>query len=276
MKTLTLPLLLIASTANAWELNGFDHPESIAVDAAKTQLFVSNIVGHPAEADGVGYISRVDLDGTVLDKNWVTGLDAPKGMALFGNSLLVSDLTKLHVIDRQSGEITQTIAPEGAAFLNDITASGDRAFVSDMLTGVIYSFDGQSVEPFFTSPALPHPNGLWTDGVELVIGHWGPGMKEDFSTEKHGDLLSLNLATKELTPLAPELGNLDGVIKTSTGFVVNDWLNGKVFSVADGVATELLTAPQSTADITVFGDTLYMPHMFENRISTLSLSALTN
>lgn len=276
MKHLTIAFALLASTANAWEITGFEHPESIVANASNKQLYVSNIVGHPAEADGVGYISLVSFDGKVVDQKWATGMDAPKGMALFGDSLLVSDLTKFHVVDRTSGKITQTFAPEGAAFLNDITASGDRAFISDMFTGVIYSFDGSTVEPFYSAADLPHPNGLWTDGVTLVIGHWGPGMKQDFSTEKPGDLLAVDIATKEATTIISELGNLDGVAKTEEGFIVNDWMNGKIFSVVDGQATEVLQMPQSTADITVLGNTIYLPHMFENRISTADLETIAN
>lgn len=276
MKHLAIAFALMASTANAWEITGFEHPESILADASSEQLYVSNIVGHPAEADGVGYISLVSLDGKVINQKWSAGMDAPKGMALFGDSLLVSDLTKFHVIDRTSGEITQTFAPEGAAFLNDIAASGDRAFISDMFTGVIYSFDGKEVTPFYSAADLPHPNGLWTDGVTLVIGHWGPGMQQDFSTEKPGDLLEVNIATKEANTIVSELGNLDGVAKTAEGFIVNDWMNGKIFSVVEGQATEVLQMPQSTADITVLGDTIYMPHMFENRISTATLETVSN
>ena len=276
MLRFALPFVFLTSTAQAWDADGFEHPESIVVDAAQEQLFVSNIVGHPAEADGEGYISRVSMEGSILDQKWATGMDAPKGMALFGNTLLVTDLTQLHVIDRTSGEILTSIKPEGAQFLNDIAAAGERAFMSDMFTGQIYSFDGSSVSPFYKAPDLPHPNGLWTDGTTLVIGHWGPGMKADFTTETPGDLIALDIATKSARPIVSELGNLDGVAKTPEGFIVNDWLNGKVYSVVDGQASEILAAPQSTADITTYGDTLYLPHMFENRISTAILSDLSN
>lgn len=276
MLRFALPFVFLTSAAQAWDADGFEHPESIVVDATQEQLFVSNIVGHPAEADGEGYISRVSMDGRILDQQWATGMDAPKGMALFGNTLLVTDLTQLHVIDRTSGEILATIKPEGAQFLNDITAAGERAFISDMFTGQIYSFDGTTVTPFYNAQDLPHPNGLWTDGTTLVIGHWGPGMKADFTTEAPGDLIALDIATQSARPIVSELGNLDGVAKTPEGFIVNDWLNGKVYSVADGQASEILAAPQSTADITTYGDTLYLPHMFENRISTATLSDLSN
>ncbi len=274
MKRITLAFVLMASTAEAFDTSGFEHPESILPDAAKERLYVSNIVGHPAEADGNGYISLVGTDGSIIEQKWATGMDAPKGMALFGDSLIVTDLTQIHVVDRNSGDITASFAPQGAAFLNDVTAANGRAFISDMFTGVIYSFDGSDIAPFYSSADLPHPNGLWTDGVSLVIGHWGPGMKEDFTTEALGDLLSIDIATKTATTLVPALGNLDGVAKTTDGFIVNDWISGKIFKVVGDTATEILQAPQSTADIAVYGDTLYLPHMFENRISSVDLKTL--
>lgn len=260
------------TSALAWELSGFDMPESIVADTANNQLFVSNIAGHPAEADGKGYVSRVSADGTLLDLEWASGMDAPKGMALFGDSLIVADLTKLHVVSRETGQITQTISPEGAVFLNDVTASADRVWVSDMMTGVIWSYDGVDVTEFYQAADLPHPNGLWTDGEELVIAHWGPGMQADFTTEAPGDLLSVDIASGAVTTISAKVGNLDGVDKIDDGFIVNDWLTGEIWKVTDGESALLLKAPVSTADIAVQGDTLYLPHMFEGRISTYDLN----
>lgn len=260
------------TSAQAWELSGFDMPESIVTDAANNQLFVSNIAGHPAEADGNGYVSRVSADGTLLDLEWATGMDAPKGMALFGDSLIVADLTKLHVVSRATGQITQTLHPEGAVFLNDVTASADRVWISDMMTGVIWAFDGSSAKPFYQAADLPHPNGLWTDGTDLVIAHWGPGMQADFTTEAPGDLLSVDIASGDVSTISAKLGNLDGVDQIEGGFVVSDWLTGEIFKVTGDESALLLKAPVSTADISVQGDTLYLPHMFEGRISTFDLN----
>ncbi|CUI66381.1 SMP-30/gluconolactonase/LRE family protein [Cognatishimia activa] len=276
MIRLTLATLLLATSAQAWEATGFELPESVLPDPSKGQLYVSNMVDSPFEPDGNGYISRLSMDGKVLDMKWATGMHSPKGMALFGDHLVVADLNALHFVDRKTGEITKTLTPEGIGLFNDVTASGDRVWVSDMLTGVIWSYDGETLAPFYQDAALPHPNGLWTDGLSLVVGHWGPGMKPDFSTDAPGDLLSIDLATKEATQIYPELANIDGVAKIGDSYIANDWITGEIFKVTDGTSELLLSAPASTADIGVFGNTIYLPIMMEGRITTFEMGTTTN
>ena len=57
-------------------------PESVRLDAKRKLMYVSNIDGEPWAADGKGSIAKVGLDGKIIAAEWVTGLDAPKGMAL--------------------------------------------------------------------------------------------------------------------------------------------------------------------------------------------------
>ncbi len=72
----------------------FDVPESVLYNPAKKELYVSNINGQPLGRDGNGYISRLGLDGEIIIRKWVTGLDAPKGMGIFKNILYVADINK--------------------------------------------------------------------------------------------------------------------------------------------------------------------------------------
>jgi len=66
-----------------WETDTIlDVPESVIYSEEYKCLFVSNIVGSPLEKDGVGYISKLGLDGKVIKLKWVEGFDAPKGMTI--------------------------------------------------------------------------------------------------------------------------------------------------------------------------------------------------
>jgi hypothetical protein len=56
-------------------------PESVLFDAQNQLLYASLIDGKPDSADRTGGIAKVGLDGKIVDVNWVTGLDAPKGSA---------------------------------------------------------------------------------------------------------------------------------------------------------------------------------------------------
>ncbi|MCK4548774.1 MAG: ATP/GTP-binding protein, partial [Candidatus Krumholzibacteria bacterium] len=70
----------------------FKVPESVCWDFDREILYVSNIAGNPGEKDGEGFISRVSIEGEVRKLRWVTGLNAPKGMAVFGGRIYVSDI----------------------------------------------------------------------------------------------------------------------------------------------------------------------------------------
>ena len=95
---------------------------------------------------------------------------------------------------------------------------------------------------------IEHPNGLLVEGENLIIGAWGQEIQDDFTTKTLGRLLSLNLKTKKITPItAKPLGNLDGVESDGKGgYVVTDWIAGKVFHVLKlGTSKTLATFPKA-------------------------------
>ena len=80
-------------------------PESVLVDDKENCLWVSNIDGAANGKDGKGSISKLSKTGTPINLDWVTGLNAPKGMAKYKQELYVADLTELVVIDIKKGVI---------------------------------------------------------------------------------------------------------------------------------------------------------------------------
>lgn len=120
--------------------SGLKQPESVLHDADQDVYFVSNIHGPSAAKDGRGFISRVRPDGTIESHEWVTGgkgdltLNAPKGMAITGDTLWVTDIDVVRGFNRRSGAPVGTIdlAPHGAVFLNDLVAAPNGAlYVTD-------------------------------------------------------------------------------------------------------------------------------------------------
>jgi hypothetical protein len=81
-------------------------------------------------------IGKLSAGGKVYDGNWISGLSAPKGMAISGNRLFVADLNKVVVIDIKNGKIEKTIAIDSAMGLNDVTVSDN---------GIIYVSDSKKV-----------------------------------------------------------------------------------------------------------------------------------
>src|SRR2546430_1271841 len=110
---------------------GFQTPESIFYEARSDIYLVSNINGDPTAADGNGFISRVAPDGRILELKWIDGtrpgvrLNGPKGMAVAGDTLYVSDITAVRMFDLRTGAPKGAVVILGSTFLNDLAAGRD-------------------------------------------------------------------------------------------------------------------------------------------------------
>lgn len=264
-----------SSQTPLWSLDGFDQPESVLHDPSRDLLYVSNINGAPLELNGEGYVSQVSVDGDVLVKKWAAGMDAPKGMAVSGDRLYVADMSMLRIIDTQTGKVIKSVPAEGSKLLNDVTTADDGAvYITDMLAGGIYRYADGVMTRWFEHDDIPHPNGIDFHRGELLIGSWGKGIKDDFSTDVLGSLYRLNPGSRELTLVkaSEHIGNLDGVAVSGEQIISNDWLNGKVFATSAKGTQTLFNASVSASDISVAEDKLYVPVMFEGRVDVYSLA----
>jgi sugar lactone lactonase YvrE len=262
-----------AEPEQVWLAEGLDGPESAVLESGEGVLYVSNVNGEANAADGNGYISRLSLAGEVLDKEWVSGLNAPKGLALHEGALYVSDIDELVVIDTASGEIAARHEAPGATFLNDVTAHEDgRVFVSDMMQNQIWKLEGDQFELWVEDAALDNPNGLLAEQDRLVVAAWGKP-KEDFSTDVPGHLKAVDYESKEITSIGPgePIGNLDGVEPDGQGgYLATDWFSGGLYRIgADGKAEMLMDLNQGSADHEVVeGESLaIVPMMLEGTVA---------
>ncbi|MDX8432320.1 ATP/GTP-binding protein [Mesorhizobium abyssinicae] len=282
MKTLIVSTILafaamtpIAEAGEIWRASGFEQPESALFDAANKRIIVSNIAGNPGEADGNGYLSVLSLDGKLVTQHWTDGMDAPKGMALSGGKLYVADITKVRVVDLASGKLVASIDVPNAVFLNDMTAdSAGKVYVSDMLADTIYRIDGDRPELFVKDALLASPNGIFADGGRLIVASWGKGIKPDFSTAEPGGLLSVDLASKAISPLpgADKFADLDGVVAIGDSIYATAYMTGTLYRYKDGGKPEAFaTFKPGSADIGTDGKTIFVPLMNEGEVAALSL-----
>ena len=145
---------------------GFMTPESALHDPVADLYLVSNIEGGPGDEDGNGFISRVSPDGAVQSLKWIDGfsdgitLNAPKGMAIVGETLYVADIDHVRKFDRRAGTPAGAIKIDGAKFLNDITPAlpedeGAAVYVSDTADNVVYKLgQDDAVAPMVRGEAL--------------------------------------------------------------------------------------------------------------------------
>jgi len=211
MKKLSHYLFLFFLSANAyadtklspaWSSSAeFKNPESVIYDPVTKHLFVSNVNGEPLAADGNGFISQMSPEGVMAKSKWLVGLDAPKGLALKGNLLYVSDIDQLVVIDIEQERIIKRYAAENAKFLNDVAVDHQgNVYVSDMLTNRIYRLANDELTVWVDDDMLNSPNGLLVEHGKLVVASWGK-MTDGFATDVPGHLLAIDLVTKQLQDL---------------------------------------------------------------------------
>jgi DNA-binding beta-propeller fold protein YncE len=268
-------MLTLISMVNAqklsrlWETDSVLRvPESVLYDANNKILYVANIDGKPDEKDGKGFISKVTPDGAVINLEWVTGLDAPKGMGLSGNTLYVADVTAVAIIDILKGKVINRIEVEGAKFLNDITVDDNgNVYISDSSTGKIHKLTAGNVSLYFESAAdFKGPNGLLAlkDGLYIA----------DFPT---GALFRLSWE-KKLTKIGDTVAGGDGIIPLNRGeFIVSSWY-GELHAISSGgKLTKLMDTKAQKSNSADLGynaqaKVLYVPTFFKNTVIAYSVS----
>ncbi len=159
-------------------------PEGMRWDAEQRVWFVSNINGGQ-QHDNNGFISRLTPAGKVESLRFIAGgnagvtLHGPKGMAIAGDTLWVTDLDAVRGFNRRTGAPVAAVdlQPLGALFLNDITVGPDGTlYITD--SGVrfdsagtrshtgpdrIFRIRGRTPSVALETPALAQPNGITYD-----------------------------------------------------------------------------------------------------------------
>ena len=215
-------------------------------------LFISNVAGEGGDKDGEGWVSRLALDGTILEEKWVEGLNAPKGMAVRDGKLFVSDYDQYHVIDIASATIENTYPVDGAGFLNDITTWQGGVYMSDSGSARIFQVDVNGYKEWLADERLGGVNGLTPDGDRLLIATMSSGSL--FETRGAG----------ELTEIATGMDNADGIAVLDDGsYLVSNW-PGQIWHVGtNGTTTEVhntVDVPVYQNDLTRVGNLIIVPN----------------
>ena len=234
-------------------------PESVLFDKANQILYVSNIDGtDPWKADGKGSIAKVGLDGKIIAAEWVSGMNAPKGMGIYNGKLYVADLGNITVINIASGKIEKNIPIQGAKGLNDISIDPNGViYVTEYLSKKLYKVANEKAE--LIAENLTQPNGVLFHNNELFLLD-GTGM------------FKVN-ADKSMAKITDGMeGGVDGIENIEgNSFIVSCW-EGALWQVnADGTKHLLMDTrkeKRSTADIGFDPSTktVYIPTFFRNTV----------
>lgn len=188
-----VPAFLCSKLEFVWESkNSLEIPESVFYDTDNTCIYVSNIKGTPSNRDGNGYISKLNLKGKITSHKWITGLDAPKGMAKYGNFLFVSNINNLAVIDIAKGEIVKMYPAPTSVFLIDVTINPKTGtvYVSDNMTGSIHRLKKGNFSVWLKDDQLDHVNGLTFKNDFLFAGVLNKILKIETDTKLINTLIN--------------------------------------------------------------------------------------
>lgn len=247
-------------------------PESVLYDAEQDVYFISNINGAMLEVDGNGFISRVDANTLAIEPKWIAaGMNAPKGMAILGDTLYVTDINVIRKFHRRTGAPLGNIPIDGASFLNDIATDGKSLYVSDtgVVTGAgiafydtgtdaIWKITGDRPEKLAGGAELRHPNGLdVVDGVLRVV------------TFRGNEMYELDGANRRNIVKLPA-GQLDGVVHLPDGTaLVSSWKGNEIYRVTGKDSHAILAGMDAPADLGY--DTkrrrLLIPHPTANQVT---------
>ncbi len=213
--------------------------------------------GAPTEKDGNGFITRVRPDGTVDAPRWIDGttaevtLHAPKGMAVHGDTLWVTDIDTVRAFHRTTGAPLGARGVEGATFLNDLaTADDGTLYVTEM--GVDASFqpngraailrmESNGAAPVASGDALSSPNGIVVVDDAIVVVPFGSAvvMRVPLDGSAPDTIATL------------QGGQLDGIVRSRAGeLFVSSWESSSVYRIdPDGNVSVFADSLQSPADI---------------------------
>jgi hypothetical protein len=235
--------------------------ESVLYDGDGNRLFVSNINGKPLDKNGEGFISILNLDGSINNLKWATGLNAPKGMGIFDGHLYVTDIDKVVAIDLETGEIAKEFTPEKAEFLNDITTSENAVYISDMGLGLIHKIEDGELSTI-------------AEGVESINGLLSKG--DHLMTLDAKGLREYDLAENKFEMVNDSVTGGDGLtMLNDETYIASRW-KGEIYHVAGNKATLLLDTKaeeSQTADIGLDPDRkiVFVPTFFKNKVVAYQL-----
>jgi hypothetical protein len=213
-------------------------PESVKLDPNSQILYVSLIDGDGSAKDGKGGVAKLGTGGTIINADWVTGLNAPKGLGIYGDLLYVADITEVVVIRISEGKVVKKIPVDGAVFLNDITIDKNGVvYVSDSRKNTVHQIIRD--QPVLFADDLPNANGVLAVGTDVYVLASGDLWKFDNKKQKTKIAGGMEKSTDGIEMVAPN------------EFIVSCWA-GVIYYVKDGQAEQMLDTraeKSNTADI---------------------------
>ncbi len=232
-----------------WETESvFLGPESIVYDSEREVLYVSN-VNVSKDANGKDsifseFISKVALDGNIIDLNWIENINRPTGITIFNDQLYVTTRSSLLIIDINKGSVESSVEIPGAGFPNDLTVDDDGVvYITDSGKKTVYRIKSGIVENWIVDDEIARPNGILYDNGKIIIG-----------VNSDNYLKSIDIKTGDIQDIAfLDEGEIDGISKFKDAYLVSH-VKGNIYLVSNnGEVTELLNTREDDTRHADFG-----------------------
>ena len=158
----SIPSFAQHSLEKLWESDSITvkGPESALFDPETNSIYVSSM--------NDGSVVIMDLNGKVIKKNWITGLNANKGSALYNGFFYTAETKAIAVIDVNKAQIVKRIPIDSAVMLNDLAIdSKGVVYVSDTRTGKVYRIEND--KPSLYLENMAGANGLLAVKDDLYV-----------------------------------------------------------------------------------------------------------
>jgi hypothetical protein len=265
-------------------VGGFAFPESVAYDPKAKALYVSEFGSKldPVLKDGMGRISKVALNGKILEQNFLPAaggepLNKPKGIWVKGDRLWVTDIDVVWIFDLKTKKGRKTALP-GIQFANDPTVVDNVLYVSDNRGDQLFKVEpadflnaksGPKVTPVFKGASVS-PNGLYPtrSGMLLMVGFLAP--------DKPRGIFALGVSG-QIKDLSGPIGRLDGIYELPDGtLLATDWNSGSLFSWRENPGMQkLATGFKGPADFCVVPQagrlTVVVPDLVQSQLRFIHL-----
>jgi sugar lactone lactonase YvrE len=275
-RALHAPLEQHDAATKVWETDAvFRIPESVLHDPQRGVLYVTSYDKTDFSRQNTGFVSRLGLDGEILDLEWVSALDGPCGMGLLENRLYVVEAVRHTVveIDVDSGQVVKRHDVPGASFLNDLAIDDSGAiYVSDTSTPAraqdIYRLIDGRTDVWKTGVEIHRANGLFVHKGQLLVGNSGDGLFK-----------SIDLNCGHVTPIACLGGGIiDGIrVDNNDNYLVSHW-KGQIYRITpDAEVTEILDLsgeglPSADFEFVKDRNLLVIPTFYGNKVVAYRLS----
>jgi hypothetical protein len=239
-------------------VTGFGHVESVGYDAKRHVFYTSDFGAalKPADKDGQGKITKVSLDGKILEDGFIKPkgnvMNKPKGIWVRGDRLWVTDIDSVWVFDLKTKKGKKLDLP-GIGFANDPTVMGGALYVSDNRNDKLVRVEpadflnakSPKITLVFSGKGV-NPNGLYPGkgGTLLMVGFVGKDKPRGIFSMAPG---------KAPKKISDDIGVLDGLYRMKSGdLLATDWVSGSLFQWNKKMGVKkLATGFKGPADIAV-------------------------